>query len=87
MELKLIQKLNGVMLDFGCGTKAYEHLFKVEKYIGVDLEKNDGHNLPPDKIDFFYNGKKLPFKNDNFDSIFLQRFLNMFLILKKFYLK
>ena len=64
------KKLSGSLLDFGCGTKAYEKLFEVEKYIGIDLETNDGHNLPSDKIDFFYDGKKLPFKNDNFDSVF-----------------
>ena len=64
------KKLSGSLLDFGCGTKAYEHLFEVEKYIGIDLETNDGHDLPSDKIDFFYDGKKLPFKNDTFDSVF-----------------
>jgi len=64
------KQLDGVLLDFGCGTKAYEKHFKVKKYIGVDLKVNEGHDLPTNKIDFFYDGKILPFENDYFDSVF-----------------
>ncbi|HKB45788.1 MAG TPA: class I SAM-dependent methyltransferase [Chitinophagaceae bacterium] len=64
------KKLRGQLLDFGCGEKPYAHLFEVEKYIGVDLEKNEGHNLSMDKIDVFYDGTKLPFPADFFDSVY-----------------
>lgn len=60
--------LNGVMLDFGCGSKPYKKLFRVKKYIGVDIE-NTIHNHKNEQIDVFYKGKKLPFKNEFFDSI------------------
>lgn len=63
-------KLSGKMLDFGCGTKAYSELFNVDEHIGLDLEVNEGHNLPQNKIDVFYDGKKIPFSEDTFDSIY-----------------
>lgn len=61
--------MKGRMLDLGCGTKPYESLFSVEEYIGVDI-KNVGHSNDVSKVDFFYDGKKLPFENDSFDSVF-----------------
>lgn len=63
-------KLKGNLLDFGCGAKAYEYLFDVDNYIGVDLEVNEGHNIPQDKIDIFYKGDKLPLDKNSFDSIY-----------------
>ena len=67
---KNVKKLSGDLLDFGCGYKPYESLFNVEKYIGIDLEENDGHSISPDKIDIFYDGKKIPFEDNSFDSIY-----------------
>jgi len=34
--------MRGVLLDFGCGSRPYETIFNVEKYIGLDIE-NSGH--------------------------------------------
>jgi SAM-dependent methyltransferase len=62
-------KLKGVMLDFGCGSKPYKTLFNVEKYIGLDFE-NPGHLHINEQIDVFYDGKKIPFENEYFDSVF-----------------
>ncbi len=62
--------MQGHMLDFGCGTKAYASLFSVEKHIGVDLEVNEGHQNPNTSIDVFYDGKTLPFAPETFDSIY-----------------
>ena len=61
--------IKGVMLDFGCGNKPYKNLFKVDKYIGLDIEKS-GHDHKNEKIDFYYDGKKIPFQDNYFDSIF-----------------
>jgi SAM-dependent methyltransferase len=63
------KELKGVMMDFGCGSKPYKSLFNVEKYIGVDFE-NPGHPHINEQIDVFYDGKKIPFENEYFDSVF-----------------
>lgn len=65
----LAPKLNGRMMDFGCGQKPYKSLFSVSEYIGVDFE-NPGHPHLNEAIDVFYDGKTLPFDKEHFDSIF-----------------
>jgi SAM-dependent methyltransferase len=71
--LKSIKKyspfLKGRLLDFGCGSKPYKSLFKVDEYIGVDFD-SQGHPHINEQIDFFYDGHHLPFDNEQFDSIF-----------------
>lgn len=62
--------LKGDLLDFGCGAKPYRSLFDVDRYVGVDLDQNEGHDLPRDKTDFFYDGTSLPFEDDTFDSVY-----------------
>lgn len=62
-------ELNGKILDFGCGNKPYRHLFKYEKYIGIDID-HGGHNHEEEPIDVYYDGKTIPFKNEYFDSCF-----------------
>jgi SAM-dependent methyltransferase len=60
--------LSGVMMDFGCGSKPYKSLFKVEKYIGVDYA-GEGHSHETEHIDVYYDGKTIPFCDNHFDSI------------------
>lgn len=61
--------IKGDILDFGCGSKPYESLFKNAKsYVGVDI-KVSGNNHENSKIDFFYDGKNLPFPSDHFDAV------------------
>jgi len=61
--------LKGKLLDFGCGSKPYEKLFiNSNEYIGVDY-KIEGRTENIDKIDYFYDGKKIPFENNTFDGI------------------
>ena len=62
-------ELKGVLLDFGCGSKPYQSLFTVKKYIGLDFE-NPGHPHMNEQIDIFYDGEKIPFPNEYFDSVF-----------------
>lgn len=64
-----IFSLEGKILDFGCGSKPYEFLFANKDYVGVDIEIS-GHDHRNSKIDFFYDGKSLPFENESFDNIF-----------------
>jgi len=65
----LAPQLNGSLLDFGCGSKPYRDLFKVDTYTGVDFE-NPGHPHANEQIDVFYDGKTLPFPNNSFDAVF-----------------
>ncbi|UAY53120.1 class I SAM-dependent methyltransferase [Ferruginibacter albus] len=62
--------MTGDVLDFGCGTKPYQSLFtKADSYVGVDFE-NEGHSHKNEQIEYYYDGKTLPFNKDTFDSIF-----------------
>lgn len=61
--------ITGNVLDFGCGSKPYESLFvNANSYVGVDIEVS-GHNHKDSKVDYFYDGKKLPFNDASFDAI------------------
>lgn len=60
--------LSGRLLDFGCGSKPYKELIRVERYIGVDF-LSEGHSHAGEDIDFLYDGKRLPFKSQCFDSM------------------
>jgi SAM-dependent methyltransferase len=61
--------IKGDVLDFGCGSKPYESLFReARSYIGVDLE-TAGHDHRDSKVDVFYNGKVLPFADGQFDAV------------------
>jgi SAM-dependent methyltransferase len=56
-------------LDFGCGAKPYKNLFQVEQYIGVDI-RNKAHLHDKEPVDIYYDGNKLPFRDEQFDSVF-----------------
>lgn len=61
-------QIHGRVLDFGCGSKPYETLFRrASQYIGVDIISS-GHDHTDSKIDVFWDGKYLPFKDSSFDS-------------------
>lgn len=66
---RMAPQLSGRLLDFGCGRKPYENLFKVDEYLGIDME-HTGHEHKNSKIDVFYNGKNIPFPDESFDSVF-----------------
>lgn len=69
-----IPLLSGRLLDFGCGRKPFEKQFSVNEYIGVDLEVS-GHNHQNSKVDVYYDGKRLPFESESFDSLFCSEVL------------
>lgn len=60
--------LTGKVLDFGCGNKPYEKLINSKEYVGVDI-LNSGHDNSEKKADVYYDGKTLPFGDEEFDSI------------------
>lgn len=61
------KNLKGNLLDIGCGSKPYEDLFKVKKYVGLDIDSKTSRDKK--KADFFYKGKKFPLKSACFDSV------------------
>ncbi|MBG9377466.1 methyltransferase domain-containing protein [Panacibacter sp. DH6] len=85
---KSSKDLTGRMLDFGCGTKPYFNLFKVEQYIGLDFE-NPGHPHFNEQIDVFYDGKHIPFQDNYFDAVFssevFEHVFNLEEVLKEIY--
>lgn len=71
---RLAPRLNGKLLDFGCGRKPFETLFKVEQYIGLDMEQT-GHDHKRSKVDVYYDGRHIPFPENSFDSVFCSEVL------------
>lgn len=63
---KNTQYINGDVIDIGCGSKPYKNFFNFNKYIGVDLRKNNKKHMS--EVDIIFDGKKLPFENEIFDS-------------------
>lgn len=61
--------LGGSLLDFGCGSAPYRHLFDVREYIGLDVEQS-GHPHENDAVDVYYDGLTIPFPDERFDSVF-----------------
>lgn len=67
--IKKAPEFKGKLIDFGCGTKPYKDYFtNVSEYIGVDL-KIDGWEHRQKTVDFFYDGKTIPFGDNHFDGM------------------
>jgi len=67
--IKKAPEFKGLLIDFGCGSKPYRDYFtNVSEYIGVDL-KIDGWEHRQTTVDFFYDGKTIPFGDNHFDSM------------------
>jgi SAM-dependent methyltransferase len=63
-------ELHGNLLDFGCGAKPYQSLFKNSTtYVGLDFA-GEGHSHENENIDVYYDGVKIPFENETFDAVF-----------------
>ncbi len=63
------------ILDLGCGSKPYKHLFvNAKEYIGIDIE-NPSHDHSKEDVDMYYDGKNIPFNNQYFDGIFCSEVL------------
>jgi SAM-dependent methyltransferase len=62
-------KINGDVLDFGCGSMPYLNLFKnVKTYIGCEI-KNSGYKNESNIENDFYDGTILPYKYSSFDAV------------------
>jgi len=59
--------LTGKLLDVGCGSKPYQSFFKVETYIGLDIDNET--NRVRGYADIFYDGGIFPFEENAFDCV------------------
>lgn len=71
---KLAPQLSGRLLDVGCGSKPYKDLFKVDEYIGMEIESTQ-YIETKTEIDVFYDGKTFPFADHSFDSLLCNQVL------------
>lgn len=56
--------MTGKCMDFGCGIQPYKRLLPAVEYVGVEIETENKR-----KGVIYYDGHKLPFKNEVFDSV------------------
>jgi SAM-dependent methyltransferase len=70
---ELAPKLTGQLLDVGCGSKPYQQLFRVDRYIGLDIDSEAARQWGI--ADYFYDGSKFPFDDGSFDSILCNQVL------------
>lgn len=59
---------NAEIIDVGCGLKPYRSLFQSPHYIGIDIA-GGGHSDSAKTVDVFFDGTKIPFSNDGFDTL------------------
>lgn len=70
---KLSPEISGRVLDVGCGNKPYQGMFMYTEYIGLEIESDE--NRKKKVADFFYDGKRFPFKDSEFDSVIINQVL------------
>ena len=63
--------ITGKTLDIGCGQRPYEQLVASTKYIGLELDTPVARKM--NKADYYYSGKRFPFRKSSFDSIMLNQ--------------
>ena len=61
--------VRGDLLDVGCGQKPYRTLMNVTTYVGMELGETAGPSASP-AVDVYYDGRKIPFPDGHFDSVF-----------------
>jgi len=61
------QRITGITLDVGCGSKPYECLYGASEYVG--LEYDTPQNRLSKKAEHFYDGETFPFEDSEFDSV------------------
>ena len=62
------KKVQGNILDVGCGTKPYQHLFNAVSYTGLEIERTKENAT--DETVVLYDGKHFPFNDSFFDAVF-----------------
>lgn len=71
--MELAPTLTGCLLDVGCGTMPYKELFRVESYVGLDIDSKDTRSRGV--ADYLYDGTRFPFSDASFDSVLCNQVL------------
>jgi SAM-dependent methyltransferase len=66
-------RLQGAVLDVGCGRKPYRDLVPARNYVGVDIDTPVTRALAA--ADVFYDGRRLPFPDQQFDAVLCSQVL------------
>ena len=66
-------ELHGRLLDVGCGSKPYRSLFRVDAYVGLDIDSAATRRRGV--ADVFYDGGRFPFEDTSFDSVLCNQVL------------
>jgi SAM-dependent methyltransferase len=67
-------KMQGRMLDVGCGTKPYRELFSsTSDYVGLEIDTPE--NRVAKRADFFYDGNTFPFEDASYDGVICNQVL------------
>ena len=70
----LAPRMNGRLLDVGCGTKPYQKLFVAAvNYVG--LEYDSPANRVAKRADYFYDGNTFPFDAASYDGVICNQVL------------
>lgn len=67
------REVNGPLLDVGCGTKPYRDLFRVDRYVGLDIDTASTRQLGI--ADAYYTGQHFPFRNGEFNAVLCNQVL------------
>ena len=66
-------RLQGAVLDVGCGRKPYRDFVPATNYVGVDIDTPVTRALA--SADVFYDGRRLPFPDQQFDAVLCSQVL------------
>lgn len=58
----------GLLVDVGCGSKPYEAYFRVDRYLGLDVEES-GHPEADKRCDLTFDGSTLPLESGTADTV------------------
>lgn len=67
----LAKGAQGRVLDVGCGQKPYKNLFKDANYIGLEIDTEEARKCK--KADFYYDGKRFPFLDNEFNTVLINQ--------------
>jgi SAM-dependent methyltransferase len=66
-------QLRGRLLDVGCGSQPYRALFRVDEYVGMDIDSEVARRRAV--ADVFYDGGRFPFEDGRFDAVLCNQVL------------
>lgn len=69
----LLPRLDGDVLDVGCGRKPYRELTPATRYVGLDIDTPETRALAA--ADLFYDGGRFPVADASFDGVLCSQVL------------